>query len=61
MENHAARVDAGIGPGAAMNPDLSMKDFLKRAFNGVLNGLPARLTLPALEAAAVVGADAFPA
>jgi hypothetical protein len=55
----AERMDAGIGPARTVHTDLFSGDLDKCRLDPILDGVAARLTLPAAEASAVVGDDQF--
>ena len=55
----AKRMDAGISPARTMYSDLFSRDQGKCSLDPILDGVAARLTLPAAEALAVVGDDQF--
>ena len=59
MRALAERVDAGIGPARTMHSDLFSGDLDKCSLDPILDGVAARLTLPAAEARAVVGDNQF--
>ena len=53
------RMDAGISPARTMHSDLFSGDLDKCTLDSILDGVAARLTLPAAEARAVVRDDQF--
>ena len=53
----AERMDAGISPARTVHSDLFSGDLNKCSLDPILDGVAARLTLPAAEARAVVGDD----
>ena len=55
----AKRMDAGISPARTVYSDLFSRDQDKCSLDPILDGVAARLTLPAAKARAVVGDDQF--
>jgi hypothetical protein len=60
MENLTMRMHARIRAAAAVNPHFPVEDRLQAALDHVLDGATIWLALPAVEMAAVIGADALP-
>jgi len=55
----AKRMDAGISPARTVYSYLFSRDEEKCSLDPILDGVAARLTLPAAKARAVVGDDQF--
>jgi len=53
------RMDTGVSPARTMHSDLFSGDLDKCSLDPILDGVAARLTLPAAEGRAVVGDDQF--
>ena len=55
MGDLSERVDAGIGPAGAMHHDALSAELRERAFEMILDGISASLTLPSAKGAAIIG------